>query len=131
MKSTMFLQEEKPMIINEKEYANVIAKNLRRLALEYDKTQNDIASALNVSKSSVSLWFNGKSTPRMDKIDALCKMFNVRRADIMEPKEETIHAALTAEDIRLLSAYHAATEEQKKIVGYILKINEITMSIEE
>ena len=49
----------------------------------------------------------------------------------MEPKEETIHAALTAEDIRLLSAYHAATEEQKKIVGYILKINEITMSIEE
>ena len=43
------------MIINEKEYANVIAKNLRRLALEYDKTQNDIASALNVSKSSVSL----------------------------------------------------------------------------
>ena len=101
------------MIINEKEYANVIAKNLRRLALEYDKTQNDIASALNVS------------------IDALCKMFNVRRADIMEPKEETIHAALTAEDIRLLSAYHAATEEQKKIVGYILKINEITMNIEE
>lgn len=67
----------------------------------------------------------------MDKIDALCKMFNVRRADIMEPKEETIHAALTAEDIRLLSAYHVATEEQKKIVGYILKINEITMSIEE
>ena len=68
------------MIINEKEYANVIAKNLRRLA---------------------------------------------------EPKEETIHAALTAEDIRLLSAYHAATEEQKKIVGYILKINEIKMNIEE
>ena len=49
----------------------------------------------------------------------------------MEPKEETIHAALTAEAIRLLSAYHAATEEQKKIVGYILKINEITMNIEE
>lgn len=119
------------MIINEKEYAKVIAKNLRRLSLEYDKTQNDIATALNVSKSSVSLWFNGKSTPRMDKIDALCKLFNVRRSDIMEPKEETIHAALTAEDIRLLSAYHAATEEQKKIVGYILKINEITMNIEE
>ena len=39
------------------------------------------------------------------------------RADIMEPKEETIHAALTAEDIRLLSAYHATTEVQKKIVG--------------
>ena len=32
------------MIINEKEYANVIAKNLRRLALEYDKTQNDIVA---------------------------------------------------------------------------------------
>ena len=60
------------MIINAKDYAKIVAKNLRRIANEKNISQVDIAKALNVSKSSVSLWFNGKSTPRMDKIDALC-----------------------------------------------------------
>lgn len=111
------------MIINEKDYAKVIARNLRRLAAENGKTQNEIADALHVSKSSVSLWFNGKSTPRMEKIDALCKLFNVRRSDIMEPKEDTIQATLTAEDVGLISAYHAATEDQKRIIAYVLKLD--------
>lgn len=108
------------MIINEKDYAKVIARNLRRLAAENGKTQNDIADALHVSKSSVSLWLNGKNTPRMDKIDALCKLFNVRRSDIMEPKGDTIQATLTAEDVELLSAYHAADDEKRKIIAYLL-----------
>lgn len=111
------------MIINEKDYARVIARNLRRLAAENEKTQNEIADALHVSKSSVSLWLNGKSTPRIEKIDALCKLFNVRRSDIMEPKEDTIQATLTAEDVELISAYHAATKEQKRIIAYVLKLD--------
>lgn len=75
------------MIINAKDYAKIVAKNLRRIANEKNISQVDIAKALNVSKSSVSLWFNGKSTPRMDKIDALCALMSVDRADIMEPPE--------------------------------------------
>ena len=41
------------MTIIEREYNKVIARNLRRLAVEKDKTQQDIATALNVSKATV------------------------------------------------------------------------------
>ena len=74
------------MLTNE-EYAKIVAKNLRRIMVERDKTQADIVNALGYSKQAVSAWMNGKRTPKMDKIDALCKYLNCKRSDIMEPHE--------------------------------------------
>lgn len=79
------------MLTNE-EYAKIVAKNLRRIMFERDKTQADIVNALGFSKQAVSAWMNGTRTPKMDKIDALCKYLNCKRSDIMEPygqKRET------------------------------------------
>lgn len=73
------------MITDEKEYAKIVAMNLRRLAYEKQVEQKDIADALGVSRSIVSAWMNGRKTPRMDKIDRLCAYFHCLRADIMEP----------------------------------------------
>ena len=79
------------MLTNE-EYAKIVAKNLRRIMFERDKTQADIVNALGYSKQAVSAWMNGTRTPKMDKIDALCQYLNCKRSDIMEPygqKRET------------------------------------------
>ena len=70
--------------VTEKEYGKIIAKNLKRIAYEAGKTQADIAKDLNIKKGTVSTWFCGTRIPRMDKIDALCNYFNVKRVDIME-----------------------------------------------
>lgn len=74
--------------MSEKEYAKVIAKNLRNIAYNAGKTQADIAKDLNISKATVSSWMNGTRIPRMDKIDLLCHYFNVTRTSIMETETD-------------------------------------------
>lgn len=71
--------------MNEKEYSQVVAQNLRRIAYEANKSQADIAKDLNLSKGTISAWMNGTRTPKMPKIDMLCSYFGVNRSDIMEP----------------------------------------------
>ena len=76
--------------MSEKEYAKLIAKNLKRIAYENNKTQADISKDLHISKQTVSSWFRGERIPRMDKIDLLCHYFNCKRADIMEEHSEKV-----------------------------------------
>lgn len=80
--------------MSEREYAKLIARNLRRIMFETGKTQADLARDLKISKATISSWMNGTRIPRMDKIDLLCNYFNVQRVDIMEEledKEETAY----------------------------------------
>ncbi len=65
-------------------YGRIIAKNLRRLLIERDKTQADLCHDLKLNKGTVSSWCNGTRIPRMDKIDMLCRYLNCTRSDILE-----------------------------------------------
>lgn len=85
--------------MTEKEYAQVIAKNLKRIAYEKEKTQTQIAQELGIHRATISAWMNGTRTPKMSKIDLLCRYFGVKRSDIMEPRDgdEPIQYHLDAE----------------------------------
>lgn len=72
------------MRINTKEYSKIVARNLKRIMYEQDKTQTEVANDLNINKSTLSCWMNGSRTPKMPSIDMLCHYFNVTRAEIME-----------------------------------------------
>ena len=65
-------------------YGRIIAKNLRRLLIEKDKTQADLCHDLKLNKGTVSSWCNGTRIPRMDKIDMLCQYLDCTRSDLME-----------------------------------------------
>ena len=73
----------------EKDRAEIFGKNLSRLMAEQKKTQADIVRCLGVSKSTASVWSGGQNIPRTDKIEALCKMFNVQFSDLLEEKPAT------------------------------------------
>ena len=73
--------------MTEKEYAQVVARNLRRIAFEANKSQVEIAKDLGINKTTVSAWMNGTRTPKMSKIDMLCAYFGVKRSDLMEPRD--------------------------------------------
>lgn len=100
--------------MSEKEYAKLIAKNLKRIAYENGKTQADIAKDLHISKQTVSSWFRGERIPRMDKIDLLCHYFNCKRADIMEEYSEKTNSNekyyLTPETERVAQRYYDRPE---------------------
>ncbi|MDO4648984.1 MAG: helix-turn-helix transcriptional regulator [Eubacteriales bacterium] len=90
--------------MSESEYAKLIARNLRRIMLEHDKTQAEVSKDLGISKATLSSWMNGTRIPRMSAIDRLCHYFNCTRVDIMEEQEEQDHYYID-EDARDLANF--------------------------
>jgi len=71
-------------MVSNQEYAKIVGKNLRRIMYEREVSQTKLAHDLGLTKSTVSSWMNGYRTPRMDKIDMLCRYLNCKRSDLME-----------------------------------------------
>ena len=68
----------------ESEYAKAIAKNLRRIMYDNDRTQAQISKDLGIPKTTISGWINGNRVPRMKYVDLLCHYFNCNRGDIVD-----------------------------------------------
>jgi transcriptional regulator with XRE-family HTH domain len=51
--------------------------NLKKLMIEHNKTQTDIAQIAGVSQGTVSDWLTGKKYPRMDKIQKIVDYFGL------------------------------------------------------
>lgn len=96
--------------IDEEAYKKILAKNLREAMQLRDMSQRELARRIGVSSTTVSEWCSGRISPRMDKIDAICRILNIKRSDLMlsgkdhaevlsEPTEEDI--ALARKIIRL------------------------------
>ena len=75
--------------MSEQEFNILFAKNLNHYLQVNEKSQLDLANYLGVSTSAVSAWCRGVKTPRMDKVDAMCKYFGIRRSDLMEEKDSS------------------------------------------
>lgn len=50
---------------------------LKEIRVSQDKTQQEIAQSLGVSKQAVSLWEKGKQSPTLEKAVKLAKMLNI------------------------------------------------------
>ena len=72
--------------MSEQDFNLLFSKNLNYYLNKNEKTQLDLANHLGVSTSAVSAWCRGLKTPRMDKVDAMCKYFGIKRSDLMEDK---------------------------------------------
>lgn len=70
----------------EKDFNSVFSRNLVRFLQINSMTQAELAERLNVSTATTSNWCNGVKSPRMDKVDKMCKIFGCMRSDLMEDK---------------------------------------------
>ena len=75
-------------MMSEQEFNIIFSKNLRYYLDINDKTQADLAKYLGVSTAAVNTWCKGLKNPRMDKVDAICTYFNIKRSDLMEDKSD-------------------------------------------
>lgn len=71
------------------EFNAIFSKRLRYYLNKYNMTQLELSKRLGVGTTSVYNWCNGIKTPRMDKVDSMCKIFNCNRSDLIEDKQET------------------------------------------
>lgn len=75
-----------------KSFNDVFSKNLRYYFDLSGMTQAEFAKKLGVGTTSIYNWLSGVKTPRMDKVDSMCKLLGIHREDLitdnMEREEE-------------------------------------------
>lgn len=74
-------------IMSINEYAEMVGKKIRFLLDQNEMTQKELADKLGVSTATVSNWCTGVKTPRMGKIDAMCKIFGINRSEFVGENE--------------------------------------------
>ena len=90
-----------------KEMANsfneIFGKNLKRIMYDRNITQAQMSKELNIPKTTISSWMNGKRAPKMDMFDKICSYLNCRRSDLMEEQiPDTITMRVTEQERRLV-----------------------------
>lgn len=83
----------------------VMADNIKRLMKEFNVSQSDICTRLNLKPSTFSDWVNAKTYPRIDKIEMLANYFGVEKSDLIENK--TVKASST------VTVYNAVNISQR------------------
>ncbi len=60
--------------------------NIKSLRLSKKMTQTELANALNIERTTVSMWETGNSKPRYDMLIKLSKLFNCSIDDLIDKK---------------------------------------------
>ena len=108
-------------MINGKEYGKIIARNLRNLMHEHQKSQADVSRDLGISKATLSSWMNGTRIPKMGNIDTLCDYFGVNRSALMEYDGQTKSRTATNIQAELIKLTMTADSENVSLVLEVLK----------
>jgi transcriptional regulator with XRE-family HTH domain len=90
------------------ETKRIFGNNLTRIIDSQNKTQLELASALDVSPSSVSYWCNGEKMPRMDKIESIADFLGVSKSDLLE---DNISKTTTISDKDIQFALFGGSDE--------------------
>lgn len=104
-------------MVREEEYAKTVAKNLKRLLYEHEKTQADLSRDLGIAKTTVNGWIRGQRTPKIPTIDLLCEYFGCDRNEIIEKHYDGFHVEAPTE-----GAYHLSPSEVL-LVDYYRHLN--------
>lgn len=68
----------------------IFSKNLLYQLKKHGITQTDLASDLNYPQTTMSNWINGKSYPRIDRIQEMADYFNIYKSDLTEDKSNEV-----------------------------------------
>lgn len=96
--------------MSQEEFNKIFAKRLRYYLDINQMTQLELSKRLGVGITSVYNWCNGIKTPRMDKVDAMCEIFNCNRTDFMEDKYNDNDASSNSSNITTLAAHFEVEE---------------------
>lgn len=88
------------------QFKRIFSNNLKKYMELHGKSQIDLINDLGFNKSAVSTWCNGTRLPRMDKVDALARYFNINRSDLIEDKSEYLQSSTAAQPICALVYHH-------------------------
>lgn len=112
--------------MSEREFNQIFSERLRHYLNKYEMTQLELSKRLGVGTTSVYNWCNGIKTPRMDKVDAMCKLFNCKRSDLMEDKNISLSGVSSCKGITINVLGRVAAGIPIEAVTDIIDTEEIT-----
>lgn len=65
---------------------DIFKENLNYYMQLKGRTQKELAEYLNISTAMANYYSTGKNTPRMDKVDKICKFLNIERSNLLEQR---------------------------------------------
>lgn len=77
--------------------------NIKKLRIENDMSQSQLADKLGVTRAAVSQWENGTFFPRMGMVQRIAGVFGVKVSDVIGNNHST--GELSYEEEQLLKAY--------------------------
>lgn len=95
----------------------VMAENIQRLMAAHAIDRNKLASDLNLKYTTLSDWINGKTYPRIDKIEMMARYFGVQKADLVEKYDPSKNEA--ADVIAAHIDDDTSATEQEQIINFI------------
>lgn len=90
-----------------------IHERIRQLMLERGWTEYRLSKEAGLSQSTISNLFRRNTVPGVMTLEALCKAFGITLAQFFSEGEEI---GLSAEQVRLSSAWNRLTETQKRLL---------------
>ena len=81
----------------------------------------DVARATGISNMTFSDWKNGKSTPKMDKIEKIAKYFGVTTDYMMGKKSEVPSPSMADDHLELIKLYSSLSEADQKAIMQIMR----------
>ena len=101
--------------MSEEEFNKIFAKRLNYFLNKYSMSQLDLSKKLKVGPTSVSNWCRGIKSPRMDKVDAMCKVFRCSRSDV-DIDARLIHVTKTYDMVNCELTHSTKTETSTRDV---------------
>ena len=80
--------------MSESDQRRIFARNLNRLLSIKNKTQKEVAAAIDVSPQTFNTWVQGIALPRMGKIQMLADYFKVEKSDLIQNPSGSPSSAL-------------------------------------
>ena len=109
------------MVENRRIMGNNIQRYLDKMGLD----RKEFARRLDFPYSSVTDWINGKSYPRIDKIEAMANFFGVEKADLVEDEKSSF--GIRSEERELLAAFAKLNADGKQeAIRRVLEMTEIS-----
>ena len=69
-----------------KDPKQIMAMNIRHYMELHEKSRNDLCQALGVKYTTLADWVNGKTYPRIDRIEEMAAYFGIEKSDLVEER---------------------------------------------
>lgn len=99
----------------ETSFNSIISKNLIYYLNISNMTQTELARRIEVRKTTVSNWVHGLKTPRMDSIDKICEVFNIKHENLLYDKKADARYSNP-----IIDRYYMLDGDKKEIVDNLI-----------